>query len=80
MKFSTQVIFHKTILTRAQCLSFHSSKFPVSTKPECHKHGYILNAESDFSKTSFLQFNFQFLWHFKKYSTPCFVVTGSLEP
>jgi hypothetical protein len=28
------------------CLSFHSSKLPVSTKPECYKHGYILNAES----------------------------------
>jgi hypothetical protein len=28
------------------CLSFHSSKLPVSTKLECYKHGYILNAES----------------------------------
>jgi hypothetical protein len=31
------------------------------------------------SKTSFLQFNFQFLWHLKKYNTSRFVVTGSLE-
>jgi broad-specificity NMP kinase len=29
-----------------QCLGFHSSKLAVSTKPECYKHGYIMNAES----------------------------------
>jgi hypothetical protein len=25
------------------CLNFHSSRLPVSTKPECYKHGYAYN-------------------------------------